>query len=233
MNESLTGMLVIFSEIGAMLALALVIFLIYIARRNHKDRLSAKTFVENLHQHEAKRKEDMVHILETIHKMDHENAIKAAHGMLTCEKQIYNRVLKIFLGHDREGLAQLQKDVEYMASTYRKLNDPVETIKEVDRGENPKHSAALRTQVKQLENEKAKLEKDLAESMRSMENMAKEYTLMYAGGGKKDGVKHIENELSQLKQKISENLVEEVNEGDLNIADMDPVAQPTDKEVKP
>lgn len=232
MNESLTGMLVIFSEVGAMLALVFVIFLIYIARRNHKDRLYAKTFVENLHQHEAKRHDDIVHVLEKVNKMDHEQALKTAHGMLTCEKQIYNRVLKIFLGHDRDGLTQLQKDVENMANVYRKLNDTVETTKVVERGENPKQSAALRTQVKQLENEKAKLEKDLAESMQSMENMAKEYTLMYAGGGKKDGVKHIENELTQLKQKISANLVEEVKEDDLDITDMDPVVPPMDKDAK-
>jgi uncharacterized membrane protein len=232
MNESLTGMLVIFSEVGAMLALAAVIFLIYFTRRNHKDRLSAKTFVDNLHRHEAKRKEDIVQVLEKVHEMDHDLAIKTAHGMLTCEKQIYNRVLKIFLGHDRDGLTQLQKEVESMANAYRKLNDSVESIKVVERGENPKQNAALRIQVKQLENEKAKLEKDLGESMLSMENMLKEYMLMYTGSGaKKDGVKHIENELTQLKQKISTNLVEAVDEGDIETPDLDPAAHPSDDEL--
>jgi chromosome segregation ATPase len=151
--------------------------------------------------------------------------------MLTCEKQIYNRVLNIFLGHERENLAQLQNDVENMANAYRKLVDSAQSIKVVERGENPKQNAHLRLQIKQLENEKAKLERDLAESMVSMENMLKEYTQMYAGGGaKKEGVKHIENELTQLKRKISENLVEEVNEADLqDTPDFEPQSGGNDK----
>ncbi len=45
--------------------------------------------------------------------------------------------------------------------------------------------------------------------MIAMENMLKEYTQMYSGGGaRKEGVKHIENELTMLKQKIDNNLVE-------------------------
>ena len=223
MNESLTSLLVIFAEVGAVLALFAVILVIYFTRRDRQDRLTVKYFVENLHQLEAKRKEDIVQVLEKVQELDHEHALKTAQEILACEKQIYNRVLKIFLRHDRDGFMQLQKEVENMSNTCRRLNESSETIKVAKRGDNPKQSAALRIQVKQLENEKAKLEKDLAESMNSMENMLKEYTLMYAGGGaKKEGVKHIENELTQLKQKISENLVDEVKESDIQTPDMDP-----------
>ena len=44
---------------------------------------------------------------------------------------------------------------------------------------------------------------------------------MYSGGGKKEGVKHIENELTQLKQKIEKNLVE-VNDDDDDVPDLTP-----------
>ncbi|MBI3562028.1 MAG: hypothetical protein HY080_09980 [Gammaproteobacteria bacterium] len=218
MNESLTGTLLVFAEIGAVLAIVTIIVLIVMLRRSSKDRLAAKAFVDGLHQHELKRKENLISVMQKVHDMDPELAVKTAQSMLSCEKQIYNRVLKIFLGHDREALGQLQRDVENMAGAYRKLADTAETIngaEQVERGENPRQNAHLRTQIKQLENEKAKLERDLSEAMTSMENMLKEYTQMYSGGGKKDGVKHIENELTQLKQKISENLVEAVRQDDL------------------
>ena len=57
--------------------------------------------------------------------------------------------------------------------------------------------------------QKAAAKEDLDEAMQSMESMLKEYTQMYSGGGaKKEGLKHIENELGSLKQKIQNNVVE-------------------------
>ena len=59
--------------------------------------------------------------------------------------------------------------------------------------------------------------------MLSMENMLKEYTQMYSGGGaKKEGLKHIENELTQLKRKISENLVEDADADEAEVPDLSP-----------
>ena len=82
--------------------------------------------------------------------------------------------------------------------------------------DNPLVQAQLRAQVKKLEKENAKLEKDLNEAMESMDSMLKEYTLMYSGGGaKREGVKHLENELSQLKQKIAKSHVEAMD-GDVD-----------------
>ena len=218
MNESLAGLLVIFSEIGGVLALITIAASIYMMRSAQKDRQAARAFVDAMRMHELSRKSSLMESMEKVQKMDHEHAAKVASVMLNCEKQIYNRALKIFLGHDRDCLSKLQFDVENMASAYRKLVDSVEMVKVVDQSDNPKQNAHLRMQIKQLENEKAKLEKDLAESMLAMESMLKEYTQMYAGGGaKKEGLKHIENELTQLKQKISENLVEEADPKELDV----------------
>lgn len=224
MNESLTGLLVIISEIGGVLALITISAGIFMMRRAQKDRQAARAFVDAMRKHEQSRKLSLIESMEKVQEMEHDVATRVATTMLNCEKQIYNRALKIFLGHDREGLTQLQHDVENMASSYRKLVDSIESVKVVERGENPKQNAHLRLQIKQLENDKAKLEKDLAESMLSMENMLKEYTQMYAGGGaKKEGLKHIENELTQLKQKISENLVEDASKEDMkDIPDLSP-----------
>lgn len=222
MNESLIGVLVLFSEIGGVLAVIIIIFSICRVRRDRHERQIARRFVDALRKHESERREHLVENLQKMNFMDAEQANTSAKAMLDSEKRIYNRVLMMFLGHERDDLARMQKDVENLAATYRRILEGVDASKIVERGENPKLNAQLRHQIKQLENEKAKLEKDLAEAMNSMENMLKEYTQMYSGGGaKKEGVKHIENELTQLKQKISENLVEEVNLEDVSdIPDM-------------
>ena len=217
MNESLTSFLVVFSEVGVLLALIGIVVGFFVMRRKHKDNLLARQVVETLRESESARKANLMDILQKVNEVDEDFAAQTAHAMLTSEKRIYNRVLKMYLGHERDGITELQKDVEHMATTYRKLIDSVKAMHpcEPERGENPKHEAQLRTKIKQLEVEKQKLQEDLDASMVSMDNMLKEYTQMYSGSGaRKEGLKHIENEMSQLIQKISENLVDAVDDED-------------------
>ena len=229
MTESLTSMLVIFSEVGILLALGAFVFVFLMLRRKNRENTLARHFVEQLKQNEETRKHTLMDILQKVHEMDENLATKTAQAMLGCEKQIYNRVLRMFLGKDRDCLPQLQKDVENMAAAYRKLVDTVQTNTVVERDENPKVHAQLRGQMKQITAERDKLQKDLDEAMVSMENMLKEYTQMYSGGGKKDGVKHIENELTQLKQKIEKNVVEVEKDEEDDVPDLTPGDQNTKK----
>lgn len=209
MNESLTGLLVILSEVGVVLALFAVGFIIYLLRRRHQDNKLVQSFVNTLRQGELGRKENIMDILQKVHEMDKELAEKTALAMLACEKKIYSKALKLFMGHQGDCLAQLQKDVEHMAASYRKLATTAENVNIIERGDNPKQVAQFRATIKQLTAERDKLQKDLDEAMLSMDSMLQEYTQMYSGGGaKKEGLKHIENELLQLKDKIKNNLVE-------------------------
>ena len=209
MNESITSFLVIFSELGVVLGLIAVGLVIYLIRRKQKDSKLVKSFIETLKQGELGRKDNIIDILQKVHEMDKELADKTAQSMLACEKKIYSRALKLFMGHDGESLNQLQKDVENMAASYRKLATSAENVNVIERGENPKQTAQLRAAIKQLTAERDKLQTDLDEAMISMDSMLQEYTLMYSGGGaKKEGLKHIENELHQLKDKIKTNLVD-------------------------
>lgn len=215
MNEYITGLLVIFSEVGIVLALIAIIVVVLMMMRKQKDNALAHQFTKKLQEDETPRRSKLVKVLVKVHEMDEVKAKDAANAMLNCEKQIYSRVLKIFLGKDRDSITKLQKDVEGMASAYRHLIDTAPEAKVIERGENPKQSAAMRVTIKKLGAEKEKLEKDLSEAMESMDGMLKEYTQMYSGGGaKKEGVKHLENEMIQLKQKIAENLVKAVDEED-------------------
>jgi predicted aspartyl protease len=200
-------------------------------RRKNRENCLARLFVEKLKQDEGARKQNLMDILQKVHEMDANLATKTAEAMLGCEKKIYNRVLRMFLGKEREALPQLQKDVENMATAYRKLVDTAQNTTVVERDDNPKIHAQLRTQIKQITAERDKVQKDLDEAMISMENMLKEYTQMYSGGGKKEGVKHIENELTQLKQKIEKNLVEvdKDEEGEGEIPDLTPSDQNSNK----
>ncbi len=218
MSEYFTGLLVVFSQLGAVLFVIAIVALVYLVVRKNKDNALAKQFVGKLKGNEGGRKDELADVLKKVHEMDENIAEKTAAAMLICENQIYSRALKLFLGHDRDSLGSLQKDVENMAGSYRKLIVSAENVEIIERGDNPKAEAQLRSTIKQVIAERDKVQKDLDEAMLSMENMLKEYTQMYSGGGaKKEGVKHIENELTMLKQKIDNNIVkndeQDVDEG--------------------
>lgn len=231
MNEFLTGLMVVLSQIGVVLALAAVVTIFLFIRRKQKDNSLCKRFIELLKQKEGGRKDKLIEALQKVHNMDDELAEQTAKSMLSSEKKIYNHVLKLFMGHDRDALAEVQKDVENMASAYRKLIATVENESPIEHGESPKHNAQMRAAMKQLTAERDKLQQDLDEAMLSMENMLKEYTQMYSGGGaKKEGLKHIENELGQLKQKIEENLVEVSDDEEEDIPDLTPPEQKKEAE---
>jgi hypothetical protein len=222
MNEYITGLLVVFSQVGVVLAMAAVIAIFIMVRRKQKDNSLCKKFIELLKQKEGSRKDDMIDALKKVHQMDDEMADKTAKSMLGREKKIYNHVLKLFMGHDRDSLTEIQKDVENLASAYRKLITTAENTTVIEHGESPKHSAQMRAAIKQLTAERDKLQEDLDEAMQSMESMLKEYTQMYSGGGaKKEGLKHIENELGTLKQKIQNNVVE-VEDDEEDVPDLTP-----------
>lgn len=235
MSEFVTSLLVIFSEVALVLALVVGVIIFIFVRRGRRDKVLARVLVETLKEKEPQRIERLRDILEKVHNMDEDSAKKSVEAILTCEKKLYSRIIKMFLGRDRDGISKIDKDVESLAETYRSLS----SVSEVGEGssghsdDNPLIHAQLKAQVKKLEKENAKLERDLGEAMESMDSMLKEYTQMYSGtGAKRDGVKHLENELSQLKQKIATSHIEAMDDADvpdLEAADLTEKAGKTEK----
>jgi len=225
MSEYVTGLLVIFSEVALLLAIVVGIIVYFFVRRGKRDKVMAKVLVETIKKKETQRFEHLRDILEKVHNLDEASAKQNVESILACEKKLYARIIKMFLGHDRGGIAKINSDVESLSDSYRRLSDVAELV-EVEKhhsDDNPLVQTQLKSQVKKLEKENAKLERDLNEAMESMDSMLKEYTLMYSGGGgKHDGVKHLENELSQLKQKIAKSHVDALDdENDSNTSNTD------------
>jgi predicted nuclease with TOPRIM domain len=116
---------------------------------------------------------------------------------LVFEKRIYNRVIKFFLGKEKDKLAMFDKDIQALAQGYNLLGKQAAEV--VEQGRDNEH--ILRKENQELRKEKAKLKADLEASMESMESMMAEYTNMYEGGSK-DGEQRLKNEMHQLKQKL-------------------------------
>ena len=226
MSEFVTSLLVIFSEVALVLAIIIGLIVFFFVRRGRRDKVLAKVLVETIKEKEPARIERLREIIEKVHHLDEASAMKSVEEILACEKNLYSRIIKVFLGRDRDGITKINKDVESLAESYRRLSN-IEDIGEVEKyhsDNNPLVQAQLKAQIKKLEKENAKLERDLNEAMESMDSMLKEYTLMYSGGGgKKEGVKHLENELSQLKQKIAKSHIDAMDDNDEDDLDISAV----------
>ncbi|MGD8526174.1 MAG: hypothetical protein PVJ63_07985 [Thioalkalispiraceae bacterium] len=220
MSESLVSILVIFAEVGILLAIA-VGFVVYIfLKRRRSDRALVVKLVKKLKENEAVRREHLLEILKQDYELDDEEAEKKADGLLGFEKRIYNRVTKFFIGKEKDKISNFDKDVQALAQGYSLLGKQAAEV--VEKGRDNEH--ILRKENQELRKKNAKLEADLEASMESMETMMAEYANMYEGGSK-EGEQRLKNEMYQLKQKLQNKDAgkEKLTPEDLEeIPDMDP-----------
>lgn len=220
MNESITSLLIIFSEIGLVFMIALGVIVFLFLKRRRCDRDMVVKLVRKLKENEPVRKEHLIEVLKTDYELGDEDAEEKANGLLSFEKRIYNRVIKFFLGKEKEKLAQFDKDVQALAQGYSLLGKQAAEV--VEKGRD--HEMQLRKENQELRKKNAKLQHDLDASMESMETMMAEYANMYEGGSK-DGEQRLKNEMYQLKQKLQNKGAgqENVEPDDLaDIPDLDP-----------
>lgn len=198
MNEFLTGLLVLTSELSAVLLLGAIVLLVWMIRRQRKHRRLALELIHRLRESEPERRQKLVALLTEHLEMNAEQAEARARAMLKCETSLYSHVLRLFMGRDPEQLLQVDHDVERLVRSYYHL---LETEDEGD-AERESLLVKLKRENKQLRDEKASLQKNLETTMETMENMMDEYASMYEGGHK-EGEQRMKNEMFKLQQKIS------------------------------
>lgn len=216
MSEGITSFLVIFAELGLLLAIAVGIVVYLFLKRRRNDRLLVVKLVKKLKENEAVRREHLLEILKQDYDLNDEDAEKKADGLLGFEKRIYNRVIKFFIGKEKEKISNFDSDVQALAQGYSLLGK--QTTEVVEKGRDNEH--ILRKENKELREKNAKLQSDLDASMESMETMMAEYTNMYEGGAK-DGEQRLKNEMFQLKQKLSDKNAGKDNVATEDVPDMD------------
>lgn len=220
MSESITSLLIIFSELGLVFMIAIGVVAFLFLKRRANDREMVVKLVRKLKENEPVRREHLIEVLKQDYDLEDAAAEEKADGLLSFEKRIYNRVIKFFLGKERDKLAQFDKDVQALAQGYNLLGKQAAEVVEQGRD----HELQLRKENQELREKNAKLQHDLDASMESMETMMSEYANMYEGGSK-DGEQRLKNEMYQLKQKLQDKGAgqENVEPIDLDdIPDLDP-----------
>lgn len=200
MNETLTVSLIIIAEISLVLFLIVMVMIIVRIRQQRKDYRLAVELVNRIKQNQPLRLKQLSGFLQTSSDIAAADAESRANDLLVNEKLLYSDVLKMFLGHDREKILQLDQDVEGLVDAYQHMYDQTDATEQEQTAESL--VLRLRKENKILRDERDTLKTSLELSMKTIENMTSEYASMYEGGHK-EGEQRLKNEMFKLRQQLN------------------------------
>jgi len=200
MTETAASILMVGSELAVLLLLVLGMIIYVFLSRHKKDKNRAMDLVSRLKKKEPERRENIKLLLIETYGYGEEEALEKAVELVQVENHLYTKILRMYMGRDRDAITGLDKDVFGLLEIYRELID-TEMGGDED-SEKPSSPVILRQENRQLREAKRQVEADLAAAVEAMENMMSEYASMYEGG-QKDGEQRVKNEMFQLREKLS------------------------------
>lgn len=227
-SENTVSMLVLASEIGAALALILVIIVFLAMRARIKKKKAAKELVSTVKSGEESHRSTLAEKIRQVTNLEDEKINAIIDQIMNCEKSLYNQMVKVYMGYDNEGLGSLNKEVDNLSNSFMGLVEQSAAAAPAGNDETDSATLDLKQQVARLREEKmmlkekaAQLQADFDAAMESMERMTLEYAQMYEGGSK-EGEQRMKNEMYQLKQKLGQKA-----DTASDVEDMDPGKEQT------
>lgn len=208
MSDFITTLLLIGTETSVMLFIIMGVFIVINFRKKAHDKKRAMALVNKLKESEVERRASLELVMQSVYGYEEEELKENVNALIQTENRLYSKIIKMYLGSDRESITTVDKDVKNIIEAYRGL------VEEDDNDEDEKVSSLviLRNENEALRLAKAQLEADLAASMETMENMMTEYANMYEGG-QKEGDQRVKNEMFKLRQKLDNKIsVDEIED---------------------
>jgi len=199
MNEITTSALVLGAELGAIALIIFVIVLLFYWRRKKNDKGYVNNFVSTYKEDMDAQREDMRDVLASKCFMKGKDASDFIERMDDVEKKLYKNVLNMYMGYDRANLEDIRGDVagineEWLKATQKSISNAMENT--VDDTE----IQALTQEINDLKAENTRIASELEEAMTTMEEIVKEYSLMYAGQ-ENEKMDELSGEYNRLKEK--------------------------------
>ncbi len=219
MSELTTSILLIGTESALVMLVLAGVIIFFRSRRSRQDKGKALELVARVNKDSKEKLDNLKIVLQETYGLDEEAAVEKADDLIKTEKKLYVKMLRVHMGHDRNAIASIDKDVKALIDNYRNLveGEPGGSEEETEKRATP---TILRGENKALRLAKAQLEADLAAAMETMENMMTEYATMYEGN-RQDGEQRVKNEMFKLHQKLENRVeVDDLDDGIPEIGDM-------------
>lgn len=226
-EDLLTGLLMFSMEISLVLLIIIAVMRFRNARKHHKDIVIAKELKAKFKEYLPGREQKLKAIIGDMVPHDEAWAAKSAEEATSYEKGLYSRILKIILRKDMDGAMGINHDVERLGDSYQRIvthlgEGAVGDIGGEDAGTNGGGSNAadaekiseLKSIVAKLRKEKQQLQDELEASIKSMDNIVKEYARVYSDAPNKEGTEHLEKEITALREKVGIHLGDDDGAGE-------------------
>lgn len=183
-NEQLIPILVLFSEIGLILALVTIVVVSIYVKRARRLRKLSQDLSDQFKQQMNPRKEEIETLLNKVYSIDAQTASEAINNLFLKEKTTYEHILKSIFGKDKEHALYLYKDIKGLINDYQILpltyaihSDVIEKNSSdmVNKSELDNLQSKLDTLLKEHET----VSQELSDTKELLERTQREYRSMY------------------------------------------------------
>lgn len=201
MNEGMLTILILGAEFGGLLLLILMVIMFLILRRKRSDKKYVAEFITSYKNDMPTRIEDFKNRLESHFYIVGEDADEVLNKISATETRLHKRILNMYLGNNRACLSDIRNDVaslneRWLDTMSNSLANASETLSK------PEVNGQMPDDYDDLKEENATMRKELADAMKSMEEMLKEYSLLYAErDDKNETMERLSSEYDDMKTK--------------------------------
>lgn len=201
MSETTLTMLILGAELGGIVLLVFLVFMLVLLRRKRSDKQYVAEFISGYKKALPEQTRDFKNRLENHFYVIGEDADEVLNNLSDTETRLHKRILNLYLGNHRKCLADIRKDVTALNENWLMImNESLTNAAEV------LGKSGTITQMQQdyteLKKENMAMREELAEAMSSMEEMLKEYSLLYADrDDKNETMEKLAGEYQEIKTK--------------------------------
>jgi len=180
MNEATSTMVFIAAEFGAVLLVLFIIALVLFLKRRVSDKRYVAEFIAEHKKNHVERRDAMRERMTTDFLLTDDELDEFLENVTASERKLYKRILNMYLGFDRQCLSEVRNDLSEMNNNW--IETIQKNISQFPEGSIPEEKLQeLNDKIDELTAENSKIASDLTEAMVTMEDIVKEYSLMYAG----------------------------------------------------
>ncbi|MCK4742393.1 MAG: hypothetical protein KAT25_01095 [Sulfuriflexus sp.] len=205
MDEALDSLLLIGAEVGAVLILGFIALVVYFIRRRASDKRYVTDFIADHKSKQEERRSAIKTSMQADSLLIDEDLENFLNKMGLSEKHLYRCVLNMFLGFDRKCFSEIRTELlninnNWIDAVQKSISNSAEMhlhqAKEASGGD----IEGLNKQLESLTADNKKMASELAEAMETMEDIVKEYSLMYAGQ-ENQTMERLSKDYDELKKK--------------------------------
>ncbi|MDH5395280.1 MAG: hypothetical protein OEW97_03330 [Gammaproteobacteria bacterium] len=216
MSDSLLSFVIVFAELGGILLIVVLAWIVFFIRNAKKEGVYTKDLISAIKKIIPEHREKLKAHFENEMEIETEKSKANVESLLNSEKRLYEHLVNVSINKDTSLLKLTIKDINTLINDYvrmltlkgQKLANETRDARELQ----------LRKENEALRIENSSLKNQLAAETETIENMMNELAAMYEGG-KKEGEQRVKNEMYKLKQSLKSEEVkakEEVKKLDLD-----------------